>query len=100
VTYRYKVFESVIYRTFMHPDTVNAGLQSCLLAIHNRLFQSKVEAIVMKREFELNQTVSGQFATAAHRPEFVQRELLGRILVSPTFARSERLSPCSPTSAT
>jgi hypothetical protein len=47
---------------------------------------------VIKREFELNQTVSGQFATAAHRPEFVQRELLGRILVSPTFTRSKRLS--------
>ena len=45
----------------------------------------------MKRELEMAQTASGQIATAADWPELVQRELLGRIVVSPTFARSERL---------
>ena len=45
----------------------------------------------MKEGLELAQTVAGKSSATADWPELLQRELLGRILVSPTFARSERL---------
>ena len=45
----------------------------------------------MREELELTQTISGKSFATADWPELVQRELLRRILVSPTFARSERL---------
>ena len=46
----------------------------------------------MKRDLDSVQAASDQTATIADWPRLVQRELVGRILVSPTFARSERLS--------
>jgi hypothetical protein len=45
----------------------------------------------MKEGLELAQTIAGKSVATADWPELVQRELLGRILASPTFARSERL---------
>jgi len=78
----------------MHPDTVNAELQDVYLPFTVGCFNQgmRTSATEVTREFEPAQTVSGQLRSPAHRPEFAQRELLSRILVSPTFARSERLS--------
>ena len=73
----------------MHPDTVNTALQTAFTVHSQRAVSIWIEAIGMKRELEAGPAMQTYGATDSlwHG----QRELLGRILVSPTFARSERL---------
>ncbi|WP_182277967.1 hypothetical protein [Granulicella sp. 5B5] len=47
--------------------------------------------VVMKSELERAQSASAETTSAADWPDLARRELLNRILISPTFARSERL---------
>ena len=73
----------MIYRYFTKDDTVNARLQNRSSSVHKALVQSNggILAIIIQRE------------TLTSPPVVTtERELVGRILISPSFARSERLS--------